>query len=245
MSKNIKYRQLITQKLNTYYEETPTAVKCIKYLMEKYPYIMPSIDHTAYRNLSKHNLYNFEYDMDTKYECKGKLDFPLKEGDRYHKHAQWYNHPVYSRLFSSYIDISESDLVMIDKIWMSELTLQQKYNKLKEIDQYMAWTMVWGDSINHIAIDLSNYHESFVNIIDNMIKDLDLSMNIFSNNLDRPYLMVSQDKLLRQCSTKSDLVDGIPKAYIEFVHRDKDPNTNIQRDGFDTFSANNIFESTN
>jgi hypothetical protein len=89
-----------------------------------------------------------------------------------------------------------------------------------------------------MAIDLSKYPDNFEDIITKMVKDLNLNMNVFGS--DNKTIMISKDGLLKQCSTKSDVVDGIPKAYIEFVNRSKDENNNI-RDGFDTFSANNIF----
>ena len=231
----------LIQKIKKYYKETPTALKCLDYLRNKYPFIMPTIDHTAYRFMSKDEWLQFDSQIDTSYICSGRLDFPLKSGEKYYKTAHWYNHHVYSRLFTSYITIDKTNEKLIKEITNSDLTIKQKYDKLKDIDQYVAWTAIWGDSINHIAIDLSLYPESFETIIEDMAKDLNLSMNKF--NFQNPLIAVSQDGLLKQASTKSDLVDGIPKAYIEFVWRGYDKYGKI-RDGFDTFNANGIFEST-
>ena len=240
-NQNVVYRQKLEENIYKYYQETPTAMKCIKYLMYKYPFIMPQIDHMAYRFLSDKELKQYEKQMDLKYECKDKLDFPLKSTDNYYKHAYWYSHPNYPRTFSSYIDILEEDRLLIKEIVESNISKQDKYKKFKDVDQYMAWTSIWKDDINHLAFELSDYPDDFDIIINNMIKDLGLDMNRYGKNKD--IMMVSQDGLLRQCSTKSDVVEGIPKAYIEFVCRSKD-DKGVKRDGFDTFSANNIFEST-
>ena len=240
-NQNDVYRQKLEAKIHKYYDETPTAKKCIQYLMDKYPFIMPQIDHMAYRFLNEQEWKQYEKEMDSKYECRDRLDFPLKSTDKYYKHAHWYSHDNYPRTFASYIDILEEDKLTIKEISESNTTDNVKYDKLKQIDQYMAWTSIWKEDINHLAFELSDYPDDFEAIINNMVKDLGLEMNRYGKNGN--ILMVSQDGLLRQCSTKSDLVDGIPKAYIEFVCRSKDEN-GIKRDGFDTFSANNIFEST-
>lgn len=241
--RNNTYREILSQKFKTYFDETPTAKKCLDYLRNKYPYIMPTIDHTAYRFIDKNGWMDFDQKLDTMYICSGQLDFPLKDGDKYYKTAHWYQHHIYSRLFISYITIDDNDKQQIYEIYNSNLSKQEKYKQLKAIDQYLAWVLIWGESINHIAIDLSLYPEPFEKIIEDMATDLKLSMNKFS--FKNPLIAVSKDGLLKQASTKSDFVDNIPKAYIEFVFRDYDKKNNKLRDGFDTFSANGIFESTN
>ena len=120
---------------------------------------------------------------------------------------------------------------------------------VKELDQYLAWTYYWNEHINHIAIDLSNYGEYFSDIIEEMENDLDLNMNISEN--DGKY-QISVDSHLLQCSTKSDIVDELPKSYIEFVYREILPESKIKifptsvdrKEGFDPISANTIFKST-
>jgi len=236
-----KYSEEIKEKIEKYYKETPTAVKCLEYLMKKYPYIMPKIDHTAFRFLSKLDWELFD-DKIYGFSCCGRLDFPLKKYDKYYKHAHWYNHTVFSRIFASYIDILDTDKETIEYICNSDMSKKEKYNALKKIDQYLAWTYIWGEDINHIAFELSEYPDDFETIIEKMKQDLNLTMNKFGKNESE--IMISQDKLLKQASTKSDIVDEIPKAYIEFVDRSYNK-YGVKRDGFDTFSANNIFESTN
>ena len=242
---NSFFRTSLIKKINQYYKETPTALRCIEYLREKYPFVLPTIDHIAYRFLNFENYRKFLKDVDPEFKEGGYLDFPLKKSDKYHKQAYWYTHDVYSRMFTSFIEIPEEDLKLIQKIKESDLNQREKYSKLKEIDQYMAWTTFWGESINHMAFDLSHYPDPFEVIMKEMSDDLKLEMNIFPDNNPRnPMIMVSKDQLLRQASTKADKVDGIPKAYIEFVSRSKDSEGHY-REGFDSFSANGIFESTN
>lgn len=237
---NIAYKTRLENQIRQYYQETPIANKCISYLLAKYPYIMPQIDHIAYRFLDKSDWIEFNNKLDTNYICRGRLDFPLKTNDRYFKHAHWYSHPIYPRLFASFIDITQEDETTIKQIKDTYPNDIDKYNQLKQMDQYLAWTTVWKDDINHMAFDLSRYPGKFEDLINEMIDDLQLDMNKFGEN---DIIMISEDGLLKQCSTKSNIINGIPKAYIEFVCRYKNE-TGQLRDGFDTFSANNIFEST-
>jgi len=244
---DLTYRNKVTTKIEKYYLETPTASKCLNYLKKRYPFIMPTIDHTAYRFLSCEKYRLFAREMDSDYHLKGYLDFPLKPTDKYHKQAYWYNHQTYSRLFASFIEISKEDEIRIEKLMESNLPRKGKYDQLKSMDQYMAWTVMWGDSINHLALDLSLYPDPFEQIIEEMAQELNLEMNDYHFNNpspNNPSIAVSQDGFLKQASTKADKVDGIPKAYLEFVSRSVDPREGSRRNGFDTFSANGIFEST-
>jgi hypothetical protein len=244
----MSFRSQLLKKIITYRRETPTAIKCLKYLEGKYPFVpcAPKLDHIAYRFIDSKDSSIFVKNADPGYILGGHLDFPLKATDKFPKQANWYHHPFYSKMFVSFLDISEKDKENIKSVLDSNVTKIEKYNTLKNVDQYLAWASIWGESINHLAFDLSSYPVPFEQIIKEMAEDLQLEMNQCSlNNPDNPNIMVSNDLLLKQASTKSDLVDGIPKAYIEFVYRDIDPSTGHPRDGFDTFNANGIFESTN
>lgn len=238
-----KFREELTEKIHTYYQETPTAKICLNYLKEKYPFVMPQIDHLAFRSLSVKSALDFDEILDSNYLMIGSLEFPLKPTDKFYKKAFYYKHPVYSRLFSSYIKINDQDQFKIKNIIEDQsLSDLEKYQKLIKIDQYLAWTVIWDKSINHIAFDLSQYPDSFEKIISEMVQDLGLEMNPYPE--PNPLVVTSRDGLLQQASTRADYVNGIPKAYIEFVNRKIDPRTNERREGFDTFNANQLFEST-
>jgi len=277
----MSFRSQLIHKIRTYYRETPTAIKCLGYLENKYPFVKPTIDHTAYRFVNFKDCDRFVKNADSKYVLGGHLVFPLKATDKFPKQANWYHHPFYSRMFVSFLDIMEKDEVTLKKqfntthlntIPLNTIPLNttplnttslnvnikdipdpitvpipnlETYNILASQDQYLAWALTWGESINHLAFDLSAYPDPFEQIIKEMAHDLCLEMNTNIHNQGDPTIMVSNDLLLKQASTKSDLVNGIPKAYIEFICRLKDPLTGNPRDGFDTFSANGIFESTN
>lgn len=241
--KIIKFRLELTQKITEYYNETPTAKKCLNYLQKKYPFILPQIDHIAFRSLSLREALNFDDQLDSQYSLMGQLEFTLKKFDRFFKKSFWYKHPIYSRLFSSYITIEDNYQHRINNILNDQtLSKEERYNQLKEIDQYLAWTAIWDKSINHIAFDLSQYPDSFEDIISEMVTDLDLKMNPYPGSNSQ--IVTSQDGLLQQASTKADLVGNIPKAYIEFVNRKYDSETGERRDGFDPFNANELFKST-
>lgn len=230
----------------TYYSETPTAMKCIKYLNKKYPFTMPKIDHIAYRNLNNvKKTENLLYSSN--YKLMDQLELPTENQD-FPRKAFWYKHQYFPRIFLSSISIEKLSPELIEKIKLPEKNINT-YNELKELDQYLAWTYYWNEHINHIAIDLSNYGEYFSDIIEEMENDLDLNMNISEN--DGKY-QISIDSQLLQCSTKSDIVDELPKSYIEFVYREILPESKIKifptsvdrKEGFDPISANTIFKST-
>jgi hypothetical protein len=228
-----------------YYAETPTANKCIKYLNNKYPYIMPRIDHIAYRQLGNVKPLQ-KLLIDSDYHLMDKINLPTENLD-FPKTAFWYKHPYFPRIFLSSIELKNLPSDLILKI--NDYKNIDTYNQLIEHDQYLAWTYFWKNDINHIAIDLSAHPDDFNEIIENMEKDINLKMN--SGILDNKF-QISFDGHLTQCSTKSDYSENIPKSYIEFVHREilpcnktkLFPSSIHRKDGFDALNANTIFKST-
>jgi len=109
------------------------------------------------------------------------------------------------------------------------------YKKIYEKNQYLAWTLVFRNKINHIGIQVDNIE----NILEKTKQILPL------NNPDSP-LQISKDKKLLQFSTKSTLYpvkfkEGafeIPRNFIEFIER-KDG-----REGFSEKNANVVVDST-
>ena len=80
-----------------YYAETPTANKCIRYLSDKYPYIMPKIDHIAYRQLG--NIKPLQKLLiDSDYHLMDKINLPTENPD-FPKTAFWYKHSYFPRIF--------------------------------------------------------------------------------------------------------------------------------------------------
>ncbi|SVA60169.1 uncharacterized protein METZ01_LOCUS113023 [marine metagenome] len=229
-----------------YYAETPTANKCIKYLNDKYPYIMPKIDHIAYRQLDNVEPLQ-KLLLDSDYYLMDEIKLPTENPD-FPKTAFWYKHSYFPRIFLSSVQLDNLPKDLISKINDDNKNIDT-YNKLLEYDQYLAWTYFWKNDINHIAIDLSTHPDNFDEIIENMEKDINLKMN---SSFSKEKFQISSDGHLTQCSTKSDYSENISKSYIEFVHREILPSNKTKlfpssihrKDGFDAISANTIFKST-
>ena len=109
------------------------------------------------------------------------------------------------------------------------------YEKLTVHNQYLAWTLLHRENVNHIGIEVFNIQS----VAEKVSKILPL------NNESAP-IQVSEDGLLFQFNTKStirpyDFIEGeyeIPYNFLEFVER-KDG-----RDGFSQKNANIVFDST-
>ena len=109
------------------------------------------------------------------------------------------------------------------------------YKEIYDKNQYLAWTLVFRNRINHIGIQVDDINETYKKV-----------KNILSiNNPDSP-IQVSLDGNLLQFSTKSTFYpykfkEGnfeIPRNFIEFVQRKKN------REGFSEKNASVVFNST-
>jgi len=182
-------------KLGRFYKDSTCAVRVLAYLRNVYPYVLPTLDHVAFRSIGQ------EPPIDDRLRSFGFKDsMPL--------------------IFSSYADVESFNNVL----------------QLRTSDNYIDWTLRWGDDINHIALDLSHYPDELHTIMNRMSNDLGIAMN------DDGRVQVSSDGL--QGSTQAELVGGSPKSFVEFIVRKIDPATKKRRDGFDGMNANAIFEST-
>jgi hypothetical protein len=109
------------------------------------------------------------------------------------------------------------------------------YRKVWEKNQYLAWTLIHRNDINHLAI--------LVDDIEDICKKV--SEIIPLHNQDNP-IQVSEDGDLLQFSTKPSLISkqfeegffSIPHNFVEFIQRKND------RRGFSEKNANVIFNST-
>ena len=248
-----KYNSIVFMKkflslgFKKYYAETPTANKCIKYINNKYPYILPKIDHIAYRQLGNVKPLQ-KLLIDSDYYLMDQINLPTENTD-FPKTALWYKHSYFPRIFLSSVQLDNLPKDLISKINDGNKNIDT-YNELIKYDQYLAWTYFWKNDINHIALDLSSHPDDFNKIIQNMENDINLKMNSDGSNNK---FQISFDGHLTQCSTKSDYIENIPKSYIEFVHREilpcnkKEifPSSIHRKDGFDAINANTIFKSTN
>tara|TARA_A100001011_G_C14189531_1_gene790652 strand:- start:141 stop:893 length:753 start_codon:yes stop_codon:yes gene_type:complete len=109
------------------------------------------------------------------------------------------------------------------------------YKQIRDKNQYLAWTLIFQNKLNHIGIEVDNIED----VLNKVQKILPL------NNPESP-IQVSEDGDLLQFSTKSKLyphkfTEGtfeVPRNFIEFVQRKNN------RDGFSQKNANVVFNST-
>lgn len=190
--------------------------------------------------LNKFNLYNYS-------KMNDKYLFP-----KYSTKAIWYkslddknNLFNIPRIFASYHKLEHDQNLtneIKEKISNKKILTFDEYLDIYEKNQYVAWTYLFNDDINHIAIEVDNINETTENLIKQRIKF----------NSDGGIYKVSDDKLLIQTSTMADMieykfadkVEYVPHAFVEFVQRLIDPTTEKKRDGFETQNADKIFAST-
>lgn len=117
-----------------------------------------------------------------------------------------------------------------------------EYDDLQNHNQYIAWTYLFKDNINHVAVEVDDIELETEKLIKQGIKFND----------EGGIYKISDDKLLIQTSTKADVIkfnfndriEYVPYSFIEFVQRKYDPKTGEKREGFETQNADKIFLST-
>ena len=200
------------------------------------------IDHIAYRSFNKkpiiHNLCKNNYEIQ-----KNNYNF-----EKHNASAIWLKNTrnIIPRVFVSeyngiYNDKNLLDSNLdIDKINYYIKNENEKisfdlYNSIYELNQYLAWTLIFRNNIaNHIAIHIED-----IEILFNFLKE-DEYIKLSSN------LQISEDKKLIQFSTKSqdtlvEFSDGnyyIPTYFFEIIKRIDN------REGFSEKNADIIFNST-
>lgn len=242
-----KNNTFLLSKINNYFKTSHTPLKCINYLKHKYPHKLNTYDHMAFRSISTTNFNQLSsHILSEGFEQQPDIiEIPVKKRTDVYKFARWYknNNFIVPRIFLSmgyttmYHDsiINSTNSHYCNLCQVSHNSIDYRYKKLQQLgDDYIPWTFLHGDEINHIAINMSDY-ENFEEVILQMAKDLNLDMNNNNNNI----FQISNDKKLIQCSTKSDdFYDQYPKNYIEFVKRIDG------REGFEGNNAYSIFKST-
>jgi len=209
--------QRITNNTNPFY----------KSILKKYRSHYIGLDHVAFRSLSK-DQNQFAYSMLQPEEYK----FP-----EYQVKAQWYKNDEYKRIFNSYY-IGNEFRDMIHELKTNrfgDLYTYQDYLNIYKKNQYVAWTMLHQNQINHIAIEVYD------------IKKLVNDMKDYQFNNKNRIFQVSSDKKLIQASLPAiymlysfkDQQKYVPYTFLEFVQRIDG------REGFSEDNANQIMESTN
>ena len=174
------------------------------------------IDHAAFRFLKDNNI-------TTSYELKPDI----YTFEKYNAVARWYKKEdeKVPRLFISRYRGENIPLI----------NSYVDYQKINDINSYLAWTILFEGHINHLALEVDDIEIATEKCIKSGIK----------MNYEGGLYKVSKDKLLIQTATMSDPVkytfkDGkmeyLPYAFVELVQRG--------REGFEQDNAQRIFSST-
>ena len=217
--------------------------KTITDVCKKYNNHILGVDHIAFRSLYK-GMNKFDSSI---YEKKSEVyNFPEYnvKANEYYKINKETNKEYPLRVFSSYYAGENKYNSHISKIIhllkTNEFGEMYSYNDYLHIynwNQYMAWTMIHKDTINHIAFQVDDIEK----VTNTMIKD-----GYTFSKTNRQILNISPDGNLLQSShvsikTLYKFTDGyhsVPYTFLEFVERRNG------REGFSESNANQIMHST-
>jgi len=218
--------------MNRYLTHTPSFHKIIS-TFTKSRFLQ--FDHIATRTFNPNCYHNYLTDTGYK-KMDDTFNFP-----KFNAFATWYkSEKIIPRVFlSSYLaiiydkNITDSNKINYFLNNPSKLTFQD-YKDIQKENQYLAWTLLFDNHINHLALELHN--------IEQFTEDLQ-KHNFVLNNPENP-IKVSADGGLKQVSIIADKIlypfkDGsqnVPYSFVEFVER--------TRDGFEENNAKDIFNST-
>jgi 4-hydroxyphenylpyruvate dioxygenase-like putative hemolysin len=116
-----------------------------------------------------------------------------------------------------------------------KMATPQEYDQLQARNQYLGWTLIHGEAINHVALVTPNIENFYSQL------QLDPQVNIATG------LQVSQDRKLKQFSLQADQIlhtfpngeiRSVPAYFVEFIERING------REGFEVGNARQIFKST-
>lgn len=200
------------------------------------------LDHFAYRSFNMapiaKRFMNERYALENdKYEFANNVS------------ARWLSHARYPSLFvSQYNGIATDlklkqntkiDLEEVDKVINNREKISYSlYKEIASTNQYLAWTLLFENKINHVAFQVSDIKEA--------VRQIKTDFPEYQINNPEDPIQVSQDGDLMQFSIKADLIDykfsdgihKVPFSFTEFVERKNG------RRGFETQNASKIFEST-
>jgi 4-hydroxyphenylpyruvate dioxygenase-like putative hemolysin len=208
----------IQSQLNKYTKLTPTF-RYIKTTLFKNKHI--KIDYIAHRS--------FDYNVLKSYYQHNnfKLQPEQYRFDNINVEATWLKSNCYRIFLSEYKGSNNFSI-----------NSYEDYKKIQSYNDYVAWTLLHKDDINHVAITVDDIEE--------IIAKIKQDGSITLNNEDNP-IQVSSDKKLLQASTIADKISYkfpngeihlVPYTFVEFIQR-KD-----NREGFETANAATILKST-
>jgi len=226
----------ILQKIATFNKTNKTVIN----ICEKYSKSILGVDHIAFRSLYK-GMNKFD---STIYEKKNEVyhfpEYNVKANEYYKYNKFTREYPL--RIFSSYYagechDGSILNLLKTKNIDFGEMYSYHDYLKIYNWNQYVAWTMLHKDSINHIAFQVDDLQKVINSMMDDGFTFSKVNDQIINTSPDGNLLQSSHISI----KTLYKFTDGyhnVPYTFLEFVERRNG------REGFSESNANQIMHST-
>ena len=226
----------ILQKIATFNKTNKTVIN----ICEKYSKSILGVDHIAFRSLYK-GMNKFD---STIYEKKNEVyhfpEYNVKANEYYKYNKFTREYPL--RIFSSYYagechDGSILNLLKNKNIDFGEMYSYHDYLKIFNWNQYVAWTMLHKDTINHIAFQVDDLQKITNSMMDDGFTFSKVNDQIINTSPDGNLLQSSHISI----KTLYKFTDGhhnVPYTFLEFVERRNG------REGFSESNANQIMHST-
>ena len=226
----------ILQKIATFNKTNKTVIN----ICEKYSKSILGVDHIAFRSLYK-GMNKFD---STIYEKKNEVyhfpEYNVKANEYYKYNKFTREYPL--RIFSSYYagechDGSILNLLKNKNSEFGEIYSYHDYLKIYNWNQYVAWTMLHKDTINHVAFQVDNLQKVTNSMIDDGFTFSKVNDQIINTSPDGNLLQSSHISI-KNLYKFTDGYHNVPYTFLEFVERRNG------REGFSESNANQIMHST-
>lgn len=226
----------ILQKIATFNKTNKTVIN----ICEKYSKSILGVDHIAFRSLYK-GMNKFDT---TIYEKKNEVyhfpEYNVKANEYYKYNKFTREYPL--RIFSSYYagechDGSILNLLKNKNIDFGEMYSYHDYLKIFNWNQYVAWTMLHKDTINHIAFQVDDLQKITNSMINDGFTFSKVNDQIINTSPDGNLLQSSHISI-KNLYKFTDGYHNVPYTFLEFVERRNG------REGFSESNANQIMHST-
>jgi hypothetical protein len=226
----------ILQKIAKFNKTNKTVIN----ICEKYSKNILGVDHIAFRSLYK-GMNKFD---STIYEKKNEVyhfpEYNVKANEYYKYNKFTREYPL--RIFSSYYagechDGSILNLLKNKNIDFGEMYSYHDYLKIFNWNQYVAWTMLHKDTINHIAFQVDDLQKTTNSMIDDGFTFSKVNDHIINTSPDGNLLQSSHISI-KNLYKFTDGYHNVPYTFLEFVERRNG------REGFSESNANQIMHST-
>lgn len=217
--------------------------KTVKSVCERYKNHILGVDHIAFRSLYK-GMNKFDTTMYVKKNDIYKFPEYNVQANEYYKINKNANAEYPLRIFSSYYAGEHTLNSQIRKMFcelqneeFGEMYSYEKYLQIYNWNQYVAWTMLHKDTINHIAFQVDDVEKVTNAMINDRFKFSKTNDKILNISPDGDLLQSSHMSIQKLYKFK-DGYRSVPYTFLEFVERRNG------REGFSESNANQIMHST-